>query len=136
MGEYQTIRQAIESRLAANWTTTDIAWDNVAYTPTAETPFIRLIIDEVDSRQITLGTDSPCHRITGLIHIMVLVPTNTGTNTARGYCDSLASIFRNADFSGIKCQSPRIRRIGDIGEHYQYSVLIPFYTDQPLVNVA
>lgn len=136
MGTFQDIRQAIESRLRANWTATAIAWDNSAYDPDSKTAFIRLLIDEVDSRQITLGTSTPCHRITGLIHIMVLVPVNTGTNTARGYLDSLAAIFRNADFSDVKCQSPRIRRIGDIGEHYQYSLLIPFYFDDSLANAT
>lgn len=135
MGAFQDIRAAIEARLSSNWTTTPIAWDNVEYDPTPATSFIRLIVDEVDSTQVSMAT-TPCHRIVGLIHIMIMVPINTGTNVARGYADTLAGIFRNADFSGVKCQSPRIRRVGDVGEYYQYSLLTPFYTDKYLVNAS
>jgi uncharacterized membrane-anchored protein len=133
MGAFQTIRSAIEARLNTNWTSTPIAWDNVPYTPDANTAFIRLIIDEVDSQQASMAT-IPCHRILGLIHVMIMVPINTGTNTARGHADTIAGIFRNANFSSIQCQSPRIRRVGDIGEWYQYSVLVPFYYEQALEN--
>ena len=136
MSFFEDIRAAIEQRLNANWSTTDIAWDNVEYNPTANTAFIRLIVDEADTRQITLSNNSPCHRAIGLIHIMIMVPTNTGTATARGYADSLADIYRNADFSDIKCLSPRIRRVGDVGEHYQYSLLIPFTYDKSLANAT
>ena len=135
MGMYQDIRAAIEARLQTNWTTTPISWDNVPYDPNPAQAFIRCMIDEVDSQQVSMAT-TPCHRVTGLIHVMVLVPTNTGTNTARGYADSLAAIFRNADFSGVKCLSPRIRRVGDLGEYYQLSVLTPFTYDQYLANAS
>jgi len=135
MGAFQDIRAAIEAQLSSNWTTTPIAWDNVEYDPTPAASFIRLIVDEVDSTQVSMAT-TPCHRIVGLIHIMIMVPINTGTNVARGYADTLAGIFRNADFSSVKCQSPRIRRVGDVGEYYQLSVLIPFYVDKYLVNAS
>lgn len=135
MGMYQDIRAAIEARLSTNWTTTPIAWDNVAYTPAANTAFIRPLIEEVDAKQVSMSTE-PCHRVTGLLHIMIFVPVNTGTNTARGYADTIAGIFRNADFSGVKCQSPRIRRVGDLGEWFQYSVVIPFFFDKALANAS
>jgi len=132
-GVFEAIRGAIESRLYNNWTSTAIAWDNVSYTPNANTAFIRLIIDEVDSQQSSIST-TPCHRIIGLIHVMIMVPINTGTNTAREYADRIADIFRNASFSDVRCQSPRLRRVGDIGEWYQYSVLVPFYFEKALEN--
>ena len=132
---FADIRKSIEVRLGSNWTTTAIAHDNGSYDPTPNTAFIRVIIDEVDSKQVTLGT-TPCHRVIGLIHIMIMVPTGTGTATARNYADDLTDIFRNADFSDIKCQSPKIRRGGDVGEHYQLSLLIPFYTDKALANAT
>ena len=135
MGNFQDIREAIESRLNANWSTTDISWDNVSYTPDANTAFIRLLINETDSYQASMA-NTPCHRTIGLIHILVMVPIGTGTNTARGYCDTLAGIFRNASFDDITCKSPKIVRVGDIGEHYQYSILIPFWKDAILANAA
>lgn len=135
MGAFQDIRKDIEQRLSANWTSTDIAWDNVDYTPTPETAFIRLLVEEVDSRQVT-SQSTPCHRIIGLIHVMIMVSVGTGTDTARGYADGIATIFRNANFSDIQCRSPRIERVGDIGEWFQYSVLVPFYADKSLANAS
>lgn len=135
MGFFQDIRAAIEQRLANNWSSTDIAWDNIDYQPTSETAFIRCLVEEVDSRQVSSQT-TPCHRVVGYIHIMIMVPTNTGTNTARGYADDIAAIFRNANFSDIQCTSPRIERVGDIGEWFQYSVLIPFWADKALANAT
>ena len=135
MGIFQDIRQSIETRLADNWTATDISWDNIPYTPLPETPFIRLLINEVDAQQISMA-NIPCHRIIGIIHILVMVPIGTGTNTARGYVDSLADIFRNANFDGITCRSPKIVRVGDVGEYYQYSVLVNFWVDKAMANAV
>jgi hypothetical protein len=135
MGTFQDIRAAIETRFSANWTATDISWDNVAYDPKPEIPFVRLMINEVDSFQVSMST-VPCHRFTGIIHIIILVPIGTGTNTARGYADSAAAIFRNADFSNIQCRSPRIVRIGDIGQYFQYSTLVNFWKDESLANAT
>ena len=135
MGTFQDIREAIEARFSANYTSTAISWDNVPYTPSSETPFVRLLINETDSYQASMAT-TPCHRFIGLIHVMVMVPVGTGTNTARGYADTVAGIFRNANFSDITCKSPKIIRVGDVGEHFQYSVLIPFWKDDILANAT
>jgi len=135
MGTFQDIRQAIESRFLTNWTATDISWDNVPYTPDANTAFVRLMINEVDAFQASIAS-IPCHRIIGIIHILIMVPVGTGTNIARGYADTAAGIFRNADFDDIHCRSPRIARVGDIGEHYQISTLIDFWSDVILANAS
>jgi len=135
MGTFQDIRSAIETRFSTNYTSTAISWDNVAYDPSPETPFVRLIINEVDSFQVSMST-TPCHRFTGIIHVLIMVPVGTGTNTARGYADIIAGIFRNAVFSGINCRTPRIVRVGDVGEYYQLSVLVNFWKDEALANAS
>jgi hypothetical protein len=135
MGTFQDIRIAIESRFDTNWSATDISWDNVPYTPEANTAFVRLMINEVDTFQASIAT-VPCHRTIGIIHILIMVPVGTGTQIARGYADDVAGIFRNANFDDIQCRSPRIVRVGDIGEHYQISCLINFWHDAILANAS
>jgi hypothetical protein len=135
MGTFQDIRQAIESRFSTNWTATDISWDNIPYIPDANTAFVRFMINEVDSFQASIAT-VPCHRIIGIIHILIMVPVGTGTDIARGYADIAAGIFRNANFSDVQCRSPRIVRVGDIGEHFQISILTNFWYDAILANAA
>lgn len=135
MGTFQDIREAIETRFSTNYTDTDISWDNVVYAPSSETPFVRLIINEVDSFQVSMST-TPCHRFTGIIHALIMVPVGTGTNAVRGYADTIADIFRNATFDGVHCKTPRIVRIGDVGEYYQLSVLVNFWKDEALANAT
>ncbi len=132
----EDMRAAIEGRLSDNWSTTAIAYDNVPYTPVAGTPYIRLTIHEVDSRQISMSGSTNCHRVTGIINIMIFVATGTGTKTAKQYADTISGIFRNADFSDILCRSPRVIRVGDIGEWFQYTVLIDFQYDKALANAT
>jgi hypothetical protein len=135
MGTFQDIRSAIETRFSTNYTDTAISWDNVAYDPSPETSFVRLIINEVDSFQVSMST-TPCHRFTGIIHVLIMVPVGTGTDTARGYADTVANIFRNACFDNINCRTPRIVRVGDVGEYFQYSCLINFWKDEALSNAS
>jgi len=132
---FQDMRKSIESRFSTNWTTTDISWDNVHYDPKSETAFVRFIIDDGDAYQASIGT-SPCHRFPGIIHVMIMVPIGTGTNTARGYADSISDIFRGADFDGIQCRTPKIIRVGDVGEYFQISVLVNYWKDAVLANAS
>ena len=135
MGTFQDVRAAIEARFKTNWTATVISWDNVPYTPTPRTAFVRLIINDVDVYQASMGT-TPCHRFIGIIHITIMVPVGTGTHVARGYADTAAAIFRNANFDGIQCRSPRVIRVGDVGEYYQMSILTNFWKDAILANAS
>ena len=135
MGTFQEIRAAIETRFSTNWTATDISWDNVPFTPDPETAFVQLLINEVDAYQVSMAT-APCHWFTGIIHVVIMVPVGTGTHTARGYADSVAAIFRNAIFSNINCRTPRIIRVGDVGEYFQYSCLVNFWKDEALSNAT
>lgn len=135
MGTFQDIRKLIETRLSTKYSDTDISWDNVPYTPNPETAFIRPLINEVSANQISMAT-IPCHRIVGILHILIMVPKNTGTNTARGYGDTLSGIFRNANFDDITFRSPKIVRVGEAGEHFQYSWLCDFWVDNVLANAV
>ena len=139
MGTFQQVRQYIEARLSDNWTATDIAFDNIDYTPSADTAFVNLLIEDGPARQITYNAnENATHRYEGWIMVFVNVPLKTGTNTARGYADSIASIFRNAQFSAldIVCKSTRIIRIGEIDGMYQYNVLTEFWVDVTADNAS
>ena len=152
MGTYQTVRQVIESKLKTNWemvtwqdtdavewesvdvnwtsenasTTIPIAWDNVAYTPITKQAFLRILIEDVLSKQISIES-TPCTRRIGLIHIMIMVPKNSGMATAYVYADRLSTIFRNLNESNVRCQSPRLRNVGPVDQWHQLSLLVPFY---------
>jgi len=139
MGTQQDFRKYVERRLRDNWTTTDIAYDNVDYTPSPNTAFVNLIIEENTSRQITYNAkENATHRLEGFIMVLVNVPLKGGTNIARGYADSISTIFRNAQFStmDILCKSTKVIRVGEVEGMFQYNVLTPFQVDVTLDNAS
>jgi len=124
---FATERAAIEGRLASNWTTTDIAYVNVPFAPDNAAPWVRLNIlnGESGPRNVNDGK-----RHLGVIVLQIFVPQNTGTATARTYADSLATIFEDAQFSGILCGVASIETIGNTGTWYQINVTVGYWRDE------
>jgi len=100
---------AIRARLSANWTTTQIAFENEE--PPANpwppidpnsgnsAPWAFLEID--GNAGILRAMGSPGDQLwqyTGLIWIYVYVPMNAGADLARQYAVSIGEIFRNKHF--------------------------------------
>lgn len=109
MADYAGAVAAIRQRLADNWTTTPIAFQNE--TPPTD-PFPP--IDPVTGNPApwvmceVIGTTSEIHafgapgnkvwRYLGLIHVHILVPVNYGADVAQGYAVTVGEIFRGAKF--------------------------------------
>jgi len=121
------IRQAIESRLASGWSTTPIAWDNVYFSPPANSPFLRMTILFGEELQVSMLNGYRQH---GIIDISVFVPVGSGTATAYSYADTLSGLFRGQQFSGISCRGAKTTRIPSLEKGWvQLNVSIPFYAD-------
>lgn len=130
---YNAEHAAIEARLSANWTTTDINYDNVDYKPTPETPWIKLEIATGEQIPVSLGgPGATLYRNGGVISITVYVPLNSGARTAKSYCDTLAAIFRGQQFSSITCRGASITRIGEDNGWFLYNASIPYFRDEAL----
>jgi hypothetical protein len=122
-----TARRDIEKRLADNWGTTPIAYDNVQFSPPA-TSWIRLSILDGDAIRKNVGNPG-CHRQTGVIMIQIFVTENEGTNVARQYADTLSALYRDVTFNGITCREASPMNIGLVQGWYQFNVSIPYYYD-------
>lgn len=130
---WEAERNAIESRLAANWTTTPIRYENVPFRETVG-PYIALFILDGEGEQISLGTPA-LRRWPGVIKIQVFVPQDTGTKLARTYADILGILFDRAQFSSgnsgtIRCRVPSILHVGVTNGWDQINVTIPFVRDR------
>lgn len=126
-------RAAIESRLAANWTTTSIKFENTRFEQPRETAWIACYILNGDGNQISLG-DNPLHRYAGVIMVQIFVPESSGTQTARGYADTIAAIYRRQQISNgssgtITCRTPSISQGIPKDGWYQINVMCPFQRD-------
>lgn len=127
---YATERQTIETRFNTQWASASpIAWDNVSYTPTTGTSWVRFSILSGAAFQASLET-TPKYRHTGIIDIGIFTPEDGGTQTARTLADTAAAVFRGWSSGGIVCRAPYITRIGQSDGWYQLNVTVPFYRDE------
>lgn len=125
---YKAENIAIESRMAANFTVCHVKYANVNYDPSPETPWAEINVIVADSINAEIGTG--LHRNVGIISVNIYVPRNTGTADARNKADLAASIFRDAQFNGITCRSPKVVDVGEIEEWYVINMSVPYYRDE------
>lgn len=122
---YAQERADIEARLNTNWTTTDIAWDNVAYVPTPGTAWIRCTILPGNAEGLAFGKDTEVE-YTGLIDIGIFTSKDTGSAIGRSYADILAAIFHMEDFGTVECDEAFMQNLGINKGWYMISITIPF----------
>lgn len=105
MADYAGAVAAIRDRLAANWTTTPIAYQNETFTaptdPNSGNPspwvFLEVIGNGSELRAVGAGaTQEWIYR--GHILVHVFVPINDGAATAQQYAATIGEIFRAAQF--------------------------------------
>lgn len=119
------VRQAIEERLANNWTATPIAMDNVYFSPPANSPFIRLTIIMGTENQVSMLNG---YRLSGFIDVGIFAPEGTGTAASYTYADNICTLFRGQEFSGVTCRGATTTRIPSADKGWlQLNVSIPFF---------
>lgn len=122
---YSQERTDIESRLSTGWNTTSIAWDNIPFSPTPGTAWIRCTILPGDVDALEFGRDTEKEYM-GIIDIGIFTPRETGTAIARGYADTLSDLFDMVEFGTIDCDEARVQNLGVDGDWYHLSISISF----------
>ncbi len=108
---YAQERIDIETRLGTNWATTPIAWDNGKYVPTPNVSWIRCTILSGDVEALEFGR-ATAKEYTGIIDISVFTPKAKGSVTARGYVDTLTTLFSMQEFGSVDCGCADVRNLG------------------------
>lgn len=134
MSGYADERQAIEGRLAANFNTIPIRFENGPFQD-VKTAYCAIFVLRGEGHQITLGNAPQLNRWAGLIVVQVFTPENTWTNLAAGYCDTIAGIFRRQEFSSggsglVRCRVPNVRTVGVKNGWFQMNVEVPYIRDK------
>jgi hypothetical protein len=102
------VYSAIKAYLTANWTTTEIAWENENFqsplssdgSPTAWVA-VEITGNLYSQASIGAGTASGnLWREEGLLWLHIFVPTGSGSLVARQYAKQLADLFRGLSLSG------------------------------------
>jgi len=152
MGTYAGAKEAIAERLAANWTTTRITYQNkppVAPWPPRDgnnilVPWAHLEIASSDSQMHGAGKPGSQVWVTdGLIIVHVFVPSGDGDATATEYANTIGEIFRakvfynNGDGCYVRTWAPRVDEGGPVksesdiewannGAWFRVSMTVPF----------
>jgi hypothetical protein len=134
MSGFADERQAIEARLAANFSAIPIRYENAPFQEMA-TAYCAVFVRRGAGNQITLGPAPQLNRWAGLIIVQVFVPEDTGTQTIAGYCDSIADVFRRQEFSVgasglIRCRVPNVTTVGTRDGWFQMNVEVPYIRDK------
>jgi len=120
--------EAIEARLAANWNTTQVAYDNKLppvqpWPPIVDTKPVPWVFCEIiDADADIVGFGKPGDQTVldyGIIKLSVMVPKGSGLTTAREHATALGEIFRQQQFyktdptAYVRSMTPAVGR-GDL----------------------
>lgn len=132
-------RKAIEVYFTEAWknsihSAVPIAYENVAFPPNGDKPWIALYVIPGEGNQMSIGT-TPLQRWTGIITIQVFVRAGTGTQAAREIADTVAGILNLVEFSTdesgtLRTRTPQLRTVGVNDGWYQLNVVIPYQRDK------
>ncbi|MBN8958580.1 MAG: hypothetical protein J0H17_18745 [Rhizobiales bacterium] len=130
----KAVVDAVEARLAANWSTCPIFGINDEATPPADgSPFLIVQYPIASARGITVGAPGAnVHREEGTFRIVI--HTERGGGTAKGlqWGDEIAAIFRTKAFDGVRTFSPSPPIEDDTNEsgvYYAHSISVPYQFD-------
>jgi len=97
--KYSEIRPILEARLNSTVGIPAIAWENVDYKPTTDTPFIKFQFIPTSRRPSTLGV-TPNNRTQGIVRLLVHNPENVGPGASEDVADTLVDRFEaNTDLT-------------------------------------
>jgi|TARA_Y100000310_G_C20704101_1_gene833182 hypothetical protein len=98
---FEDERAAIERRFGANYSATDVKYENVPFTQPERTSWVALTILSGSGTNESIGTgmSSRLERFAGIIQIDVYTVEDGGTGAARNLADTIGAIFDNVQFS-------------------------------------
>jgi len=135
--KFSEFRQFAESRIATEWTTTPIAFENapdsdaLIAAKNAKDAWVRFIIREGNGALQTIGAGSRLDRYSGALIMSVFVSQASGTRTAAVYADSLSDIWKG--YSGQPCVrfgTPYFTVVGETDGWFQINVMVSFQNNE------
>ena len=128
-------RSAIEGRFAANYSSSQIKYENVPFDQPSSDPWISLEIISGEGGQASLGGASAVQRYGGVIQVTIYTAESVGTNVARALADVIEPIFRQQQFSQgnsgvIHTRTPSFYSIGLVGGWYRSVVSVSYFRDR------
>lgn len=126
MANWNEINNAFSTKLGAEWTETDIAWDNAPYEPIVGQEWIRATLIPVNTENASLSANT---KYIGIYLVQIFVPLQGGSGRAYELSNIVELMFANTEFSEVVCYSAETLRTGDDGNGwYQLNVNVNFWS--------
>jgi hypothetical protein len=123
---YNTIRAALETHLSTTLAGTDIAYENVAFSPTTGTLFVKPTFIPTVTQPATRGLN-PQLLYQGVFNVMVNAPEGSGPSLADTTCNTITNAFAaTTDISIVVGAETYIVRIR-YAERQQGRIDTPWY---------
>jgi hypothetical protein len=124
---YNTIRAALETHLTNTLAGTDIAYENVAFSPTTGTLFVKPTFIPTVTQPATRGLN-PQLLYQGVFNVMVNAPEGSGPSLADTTCNTITDAFAaTTDISLVVGAETYIVRIR-YAERQQGRIDTPWYS--------
>lgn len=131
---------AIENLFTTGWgSTTVVKYDGAPLQSYPTTAWVSIEVWDGLANKASLGSGAQLRRSTGTVFINIYTPLNKGSKAARDYADTVCTIFRDKQISGITFEEPDVRRVGEqyftingvqsTTMWFQLVVSIPFFCD-------
>lgn len=131
---FESVELDITSRFSANIGVPKSQWTvdgEYEFIAPKNIDWFRLTIKDGESGALELGSNTTRDRNEGTIIVQIFVPKKSGSRKARGYADSIATIFRHKQFGTptITTRAPSVDNIGEQDGYQRFNVLIPYHWD-------
>ena len=130
-------RETIYQRFVTQWgATSAYTFDNEAYDPPVNTPWVRVAVRHLISRLNAIGGTGQggfnLYQREGECVIQVFIPSNQGTRTADTLAQAARAIFEGVTLASnaIRFNNVEIREIGESDNWYQVNVEAEFQYDE------
>ncbi len=127
-----TVVQAVEQRLAANFTACPIQIENDGdqTVPANSGPFVAVQFPWSRSEWETIEGPEGCDFLEeGGIRFVLAAPAGRGTHTYRGWLDEIATLFRGVTFDGVQTFAPTSPVSDDRNDragYFNLSIIVPY----------
>lgn len=130
----KAVVDAVEARLAANWTTCPVIGANSqGDAPSDGSAYLVVQYPAANSRQASFGAPGAnVWREDGAFRLVVHVPRGSGIATLLTWSETLAALFRGALFDSVQCfapSSPTIDDRNEAGNYFTASFAVPYRYD-------
>lgn len=123
-------RAEIETRFAALWSATPVAYENVVFDPPAEGgAWIKLAVVGDGAELVSIGGPPRRFRCRGHVLLEIHVPAGGGSRAALALADQALDLFAGWPVSALTFLAGAPEPAAQSGGHYRVTVTVPFRFD-------